>query len=235
MVKKIVIITGASGGIGLATAKLFMQNNWMVINISRGVCDVSGVINLAIDLSDHAAQEKLGIEFSKIILDSACISIIHNAAYYQKDTIGSLSATSLRQALEVNVVAPVYINQLLLPYMQDGSSMIYIGSTLSEKAVKNAASYIISKHASVGMMRSTCQDLANMQIHTACICPGFTDTVMLRKHLNNDENIIQQISSKNCFNRLIEPSEIAQLILFSAINPVVNGSVLHANMGQVES
>ena len=119
--------------------------------------------------------------------------------------------------------------------MQVGSSIIYIGSTLSEKAVKNTASYAISKHASIGMMRSTCQDLADMQIHTACICPGFTNTEMLRRHLNNDENIIKQISSKNCFNRLIQPSEIADLILFCADNPVVNGSVLHANMGQIES
>ena len=41
-------------------------------------------------------------------------------------------------------------------------------------------SYVVSKHALVGMMRATCQDLAGREIHTACICPGFTDTEMFR-------------------------------------------------------
>jgi NAD(P)-dependent dehydrogenase (short-subunit alcohol dehydrogenase family) len=52
----------------------------------------------------------------------------------------------------------------------------FVGSTLSEKAVANTASYVTAKHAMVGLMRATCQDLAvaAAPVHTAAICPGFT-------------------------------------------------------------
>ncbi|MEX2366607.1 MAG: SDR family oxidoreductase, partial [Pseudohongiellaceae bacterium] len=125
-------------------------------------------------------------------------------------------------------------NQLLIPKMQSGSSIIYVGSTLSEKAVANTYSYVVSKHAMVGMMRSTCQDLAGRQIHTACICPGFTDTEMLRTHVGNDNEVLEAIASGSTFGRLIKPEEIADTIWFSANNPVINGALIHANLGQVE-
>eukprot|EP01043_Picozoa_sp_COSAG02_P056833 COSAG02_NODE_6801_length_3352_cov_170.007378_3_plen_92_part_00 len=52
----------------------------------------------------------------------------------------------------------------------------FVGSTLSEKAVANTASYVTAKHAMVGLMRATCQDLAAAAapVHTALVCPGFT-------------------------------------------------------------
>jgi len=85
----------------------------------------------------------------------------------------------------------------------------------------------------IGMMRATCQDLNGKEIHTACICPGFTDTEMLRTHL--PEDAIESIAEMNVFGRLIQPEEIAASLLFAAENPVVNGSVIHANLGQVEN
>lgn len=119
--------------------------------------------------------------------------------------------------------------------MPHGSSLIYIGSTLSEKAVANSFSYVTSKHALVGMMRASCQDLKGKQIHTCCICPGFTDTEMLRTHVGDDSAVLEFIASLNTFNRMIEPKEIAEFIIWAHHNPVINGSVLHANLGQIES
>jgi len=131
-------------------------------------------------------------------------------------------------------VAPQLLNAKLIPYMQPGSAIIYIGSTLSEKAVAGSFSYVTSKHAIVGMMRATCQDLAGQQIHTTCICPGFTDTEMLREHVGHEQNILAEIGAASTFGRLIEPVEIAQMILFAAKSPVINGAVIHGNLGQIE-
>jgi 3-oxoacyl-[acyl-carrier protein] reductase len=107
-------------------------------------------------------------------------------------------------------------------------------SSTACKAVSNAYSYVISKHAGVGMMRANCQDLAGRGVHTANICPGFTDTEMLRKHLAGDEALIDHITQAVTFGRLISPEEITSLLLFCAGNPVLNGSVLQANLGQIE-
>ena len=120
----------------------------------------------------------------------------------------------------------------LLPLLPRSSSVLYIGSTLAEKAVPGAFSYVVSKHAQLGMMRATCQDLLGRGIHTAMICPGFTATDMLRTHLGNDPEVEAAIASMNSFNRLIEPREIAELIHWAHHHPVINGAVVHANLGQ---
>ena len=108
-----------------------------------------------------------------------------------------------------------------------------LSQTLSEKAVPGSYSYVVSKHASIGMMRATTQDLAGRGIHTACVCPGFTDTEMLRNHV--PEEAMDVVRGMSAFERLIDPDEIAETLFWSATHPVINGAVLHANLGQVES
>ncbi len=118
--------------------------------------------------------------------------------------------------------------------MGSGSAIVYVGSTLGEKAVAGSCAYVVSKHALLGLMRATCQDLAGRGIHTACVCPGFTDTEMLRAHVGQDPGILASLARGMTFGRLIEPGEVARTILFCAENPVINGAVIHANLGQVE-
>jgi hypothetical protein len=57
---------------------------------------------------------------------------------------------------------------------------------------------------------------------------------MLRTHLQNDEELLRSLAAMNSFGRLIEPGEIAELIHWAHHNPVINGAVLHANLGQQE-
>jgi hypothetical protein len=58
---------------------------------------------------------------------------------------------------------------------------------------------------------------------------------MLRTHVGNDETVLRAIAGLNSFDRLVEPQEIAELIHWVHHNPVINGAVLHANLGQKES
>lgn len=230
---KTLIVTGASKGIGFATAKTFLEQGYRVINLSRSPADLDGVENHRIDLSLSDTEEQLS-DLMKLLISDGEIVLVHNAAKMINDSALDANTDGLRELLDLNVVAPHILNQAVIPYMMQGSSIIYIGSTLAEKAVANTYSYVISKHAIVGMMRSTCQDLAGTGIHTNCICPGFTDTEMLRIHVGEDEDVLKSIASNSTFNRLIEPQEIANAIYFSATNPVTNGSVMHTNLGQVE-
>ena len=227
------LITGASSGIGLATARAFKEKQYNIINISRRPCPLPGALNLRCDLSQATELSALAGELQKALRGAERVSVVHNAARLENDNFGQTSSESLRSVLEINLVAANGLNNLLLPLMKPGSSIIYVGSTLAEKAVPGTYSYVISKHALIGMMRATCQDLNGKEIHTACICPGFTDTEMLRTHL--PEDAIESIAEMNVFGRLIQPEEIAASLLFAAENPVVNGSVIHANLGQVEN
>lgn len=231
----IAIITGASVGIGEATARVFQEGGYEVVNLSRRSCAVNGVHNLTCDLADtDSVSDAIDALLSRISGLSE-IALVHNASQMRKDAADNCSDDSLRAVLETNVIAVNRLTRALLPGMGPGSSVLYVGSTLSEKAVPNSFSYVTSKHAQLGMMRSTCQDLMGSGVHTAMVCPGFTDTEMLRNHVGNEDAVLEQIAAMNSFGRLIEPEEIASVLLWAHRNPVINGSVLHANLGQRES
>ena len=228
-----IVITGASKGIGKATAARFVANGDRVINISRSPSDIQGIENVPIDLAGPGAIDSVDDLVKNLPFDD--IHLIHNAARLVNDSIRDVDAESFKAIININIIAPQILNQAILPKMAEGSSIIYIGSTLSEKAVANSYSYVSTKHAMVGMMRATCQDLAGSGIHTACICPGFTDTEMLRDHVGDSNEVLAEIGSMSSYGRLIEPAEIARTIEFATANPVINGSIIHANLGQKES
>lgn len=231
----LVVITGASRGIGKKIAERLLPN-YRILNLSRTFIDLEGADHLSVDLSDpqfiHSVKEWLAAQNSKV----KQVSLIHNAALLYKDSVQNTTGDQLLKVLQVNVVAQQELNQALLPWMKKGSAIIYIGSTLSEKAVANSFSYVVSKHAVVGMMRATTQDLFHTGIHSCCICPGFTDTEMLRTHLSHNSEVINRVKKvMGVEERLIDPKEIAEVVHFALENPVLNGAVLHANLGQKES
>lgn len=234
VIPKLLIVTGASRGIGEAIAQKFLSNGYSVVNLSRTACSLDDVINIHWDLAANEWSTELTKELCKFADQAEQACIVHNAAKFVADNIEDASPDTLREVLEVNVVAPQRLNRLLLPHLSSGSSILYIGSTLAEKAVSNRLSYVVSKHASIGMMRANCQDLVSKQIHTANICPGFTHTEMLQQHFENNPEGLRALSQQMVLGRLVEPDEIAKLVVFCAENPVVNGSVYHANLGQVE-
>jgi 3-oxoacyl-[acyl-carrier protein] reductase len=228
-----VLITGASRGIGRAAAERFHKEGWRVINVSRSPCTVPDVVNVAVDLAVPGWEPAV----EAALRDGAGqgrLSVIHNAALYERDDALTMDAEHLRRVLEVNVVAPLVLNRLARPLLTDGSSLLYVSSTLGEKAVKGVASYVTTKHALIGMMRATCQDLAGTQVHTACVCPGFTDTEMLREHMGADPAVRASVAGLTTFGRLITPEEIAGVLYLCATTPVLNGAVIHANLGQIE-
>ena len=233
--KKILLITGASKGIGLATAQLFAQQGYQVVNISRSLCPLKDSTTLQIDLANpeweaaHTSQIIAALEGADII------TLIHNAATMTKDTVSDLASDVLRRVLELNVVASSVLNRIVLPLMKQGSSILYVSSTLGTKAVANTHAYVVSKHAVIGQMRATCQDLVGKGVHTAAVCPGFTETEMLAEHLGANPKMREQINAKVVLGRLVQPNEIANTLWFCAQNAVINGAILDANLGQVES
>lgn len=231
---KLLVITGASRGIGLATAKHFLEQNYRVINLSRTACTVEGVSNIEVDLLDEDWPKQCAAPLLREIGDPEQLVLIHSAGLLTKDRVDDVDIDVLRQVMQLNVIAPAQLNKLLIPKMTEGSSVLYVGSTLGTKAVANSHAYVTSKHAVVGQMRATCQDLAGTKIHTACVCPGFTETEMLTEHLSQNPEILKSITSMIAHERLVQPSEIAETLWFCSQSPVINGSLIHANLGQIE-
>jgi len=224
------VITGASKGIGLAIAKRFAGDH-RVVNLSRSLSPIPGALHISVDLEHSVALDAVAKPLCDAVAGAEIVTVVHNAALQIPAGVRHLPASRLRAMFEVNVVAPMILNQLLLPHMRSGSSILYIGSTMSLRATRNLAGYVTTKHAVVGLMRSTCQDLAGTGIHTCCICPGFTDTEMLRQY---GGEALEHLASLTTQNRLLSPDEIADFVHFAAMHPVVNGATLNADLGFVE-
>lgn len=228
------IVTGASSGIGRAIAVRFLRDGYRVVNVSRRPCPERGVENIACDLADPDSVDGLADALSPRLAGAGQICLVHNASIMSFNRIENLDSAGLRTMLELNLVAPAALNRIAIPHMAAGSSILYIGSTLAEKAVPGVAGYVIAKHGLVGMMRATCQDLAGRGIHTCMVCPGFTDTEQLRALIGGNATSLESIVGLSAYNRLIEPNEIAETVAFAARSPVLNGALIHANLGQRE-
>ncbi len=232
--KEVLVITGASKGIGLSAAKLFGARGARVVNLSRTRCALEGVLNLTVDLAVPGFEREVEAPLLQAVEGCERVVLVHNACLLERDSADAGPPEVLRRSLEIQLVAPAVLNRLLLPKMPRGSSVLYVGSTLSEKAVAGVFSYVVAKHALVGMMRATCQDLLGRGIHTVCLCPGVTDTETLQKRVAGDDSVLEVLRAMTGEGRLITPEEIAQVMVFAADHPVLNGTVLHANLGQRE-
>ena len=142
---------------------------------------------------------------------------------------------SMEKSFQINAIAPVILCHETLNYMCKDSSIILIGSTLSEIAVPGSLSYVASKHALSGIMKGITQDLFHKNINTCLICPGFTNTEMLQSNAqasNNPKQFYNFINNMQSIGRCIEPCEIAQTIFHVCYSNVINGAILHINGGQ---
>ena len=172
------VVTGGSSGIGLAVCEKFAAMGWTVHNVSRRPVDLqsgdsdwtNSVVNHAVDLDNvdalSDAAKQLATTLEQESGDSQRpISLVHCAGVHPGDSIQSLihegGAEEMARTLRVNVLAPALITSALCPVMEagSGSSVVYVGSTLSEIGVPGRLSYVASKHALVGLMRATVQDL----------------------------------------------------------------------------
>ncbi|MEM9172214.1 MAG: SDR family oxidoreductase [Pseudomonadota bacterium] len=230
---RLAIVTGASTGIGAATASRLADRGDQVISIARRRCPDERIESLQLDLMtplDNANTAHL----VQACQQHDSVALVHCAGWLTGDSAHEVSHDNLQRAFQVNVAAPALLNAALMAHLPAGSAIVFVSSTLGDKAVPGALSYATSKHAVNGLMRATCQDLAGRDIHAACVSPGFTDTDMLRAHVGHDEAVLESIAAGVTFSRLISADEIAATIEFCIDHPVINGAVIHANLGQIE-
>ena len=223
MKNKYLVISGGSRGIGFAAIQLFAAAGYDIVNLSRSKPDFENLTHISSDFTDSQWTEACRPALEKSLAEAAEIVLIHNSGLLLSDTIETVTADAMHRAMQVNVVAPSQLNQLVLPFMQEGSSILYVASTLGEKAVANTCSYVCSKHAMIGLMKASCQDLFGRGVHTAAVCPGFTRTEMLKDHVGQDESVLETIVQGVSFGRLISPEEIAETLWFASQNAVLNG------------
>jgi len=221
---RIVLITGAMGGIGHAAAVLFKDAGWQVFGLDRDAPDQNpeGIQFLHCDLSIPGEIEAAFKEVSKAtdhldaIINNAAIQICKPLVEMTIEEWDLTLATNLRPAF----LTLKYGYSLL---KKARGSIVNVSSVHAVATSKNIAAYAASKGGLVALTRAMAIELAKDGIRVNAVLPGAVDTGMLRDGLRrghvgdgSDEELLQALGNKTVLGRVAEPREIAKTILFLA-------------------
>lgn len=234
LINKTAIITGATSGIGKATALRFAEEGADLVVTGRRVglgkaveaeCRSKGVRCVFVE-ADHSKVEDCKRVVEAALKEFNRIDILfNNAGIVTKGTAETTSEEVWKETFDVNVTAVWRMSRLVLPHMkkQGGGVIVNNGSDWSVVAGRDAFPYIMSKGA-VGMMtKAMALDFARDGIRVNAVCPGdtFVDRWMEKGYFEGSdpvtlEEAIKESSAYIPMGRFGKPEEIASAVLFLA-------------------
>lgn len=241
--KKTIVLTGASRGIGHATAKKFSNEGWRVITCSRHAFDENcpwpqgAEDHIQVDLAD---PENLGNAIAQMrqrIADTGGLlhALVNNAAISPKDDDGkrldslSMPMHAWRTVFQVNLFAPIMLGRGLFEELKKAGGAIVNVTSIAGSRVHPFAgtAYATSKAALASLTREMASDFGPHNIRVNAIAPGEIDTPILSP---GTDQLIKDIPLR----RLGQPEEVAGTIYYlcSDAASFTTGAEVHVNGGQ---
>jgi NAD(P)-dependent dehydrogenase (short-subunit alcohol dehydrogenase family) len=241
---KVAIVTGAASGIGRATAELFARegaavlaadlNEDQAVSVSEAIMVAGGrAVSVGVDISD-SAQVRAMVETA--LREFGGINILFNGAgVLVFGTVLDLDEAAWNRVMSINLTGVFLCCKEVLPHMiaGGGGSIVNVSSTTgAHDANRNAVAYVTSKGGVALLTRCMALDFASANVRVNAICPGPTDTPMLRKLMSQEQ--LDAFAATYAMGRLGRPEEIAAAALFLASDEssFVTGSLLFADGGQ---
>ena len=225
---KTALITGGTTGIGLATAKLFIDEGARVIVTGRAATTIK------------SAQAELGENAIVVRSDATSFSDMDALAALVKERFGKLDVLFVNagygqwipfeqvteevydEMLNLNAKGPYFITQKLVPLMPEGSSVVFTTSLANVKAVPALSAYGAAKAALRSMTRSLAGELAPRGIRVNAVNPGpIGETDILQKvgmPKEAKDQVYVQMAESVPMKRLGQPEEIAKAVAYLAID-----------------
>jgi NAD(P)-dependent dehydrogenase (short-subunit alcohol dehydrogenase family) len=247
LTNKVAVITGGASGIGRATALLFALEGAAVVladvNAEAGKAVVAELVQAgrracfeAADVTNAAdcrrVVERALHEFGKIDV------LFNNAGIIRRATVLDISEEDWDRVMAVNVKSIYLLSREVIPHMQKaaGGSIVNTASGWGLTGGAKAAVYCASKGAVVLLTKAMAIDHGPQNIRVNCICPGDTDTGMLRseaKQLGESSDRFLADAAKRPLGRVGTPEEIAQAALYLAsdASSFVTGTALVVDGG----
>lgn len=234
-IKKTAVVTGAAGGMGLATCIQLAEYGWQVLAIDRHAPTLEKPTNknesihwLIIDLTDLNLTDLVSKALSQL---PPVMGLVNMAGISIGNTIQQLSDDMWEQSFSVNVTPAMRLIRLLAPQMeQQGSgSIVNVGSPVGIVGARKP-SYAASKAALHGLTMGCARNLGKSNIRVNLLLPGPTITGMTEDW---GENRRAQIAEGSFLKRLCLPEEVANVIAFLLSNQssYITGSVVDMTSG----
>jgi len=222
---KIALVTGGNGGIGLATAKRFVNEGAQVFITGRRESELKAAIkeiggSVTSVQGDVSKLDDLDRLFAQIKKEKGRLDIVFaNAGFAKYASVGKISEELYDEIFNVNVRGVLFTVQKSLPLLPDGASIILNASIVASKGLSANSVYSASKAAVRSFARTWTTDLKDRRIRVNAVSPGSIDTPGLSQLLASSETGQQRLKMLPTvvpLGRLGTPDEIAKAVVFLA-------------------
>jgi NAD(P)-dependent dehydrogenase (short-subunit alcohol dehydrogenase family) len=208
-------MTGASSGIGLATAQAFLDEGYEVINFSRRNCPLNSprLTSIAVDLSDAAATRDA---VTAAAAQTPATTIVHCAGAIRERPIESVSLADLEELGNLHLGAPLSLVQANLPAMKQARfGRIVLISSRAVLGLAKRTAYAATKAGMLGLARTWALELAAYGITVNVVAPGpIADTEMFEEIIPPASAKMAAAAKQVPVGRFGTPQDVARAVTF---------------------
>lgn len=232
---KTVLITGASGGIGLRIAKSLISSGFnMVLQGNRNMEVLMALQELHPDRVRVVSADISSMDGIALVVQAAadCDAVLHCAGIPSAGISWKVSTEEFRKVNAVNYEAPFFLSQGIIPSMRkkNWGRIVFFSSIVAQTGIPGTTAYSASKSALFGLTRTMASELAANHITVNCIAPGYMDEGMIREI---PEAMRAEIIAKTPVAKLSDTDGIVKMVELLLSNEAnsITGQVLSVNGG----